>query len=131
MTSKIENKTEAAVEVIELQPDFKLAIALIMVGVTSIWLKPILGSIVTVIGLFLLVQTFRIRLCFSPKALDVYNGGNLIRSFPYQEWSNWRIFWQPLPILFYFREVNSIHFLPVLFDSQALLTCLEKYCPRI
>jgi hypothetical protein len=32
--------------------------------------------------------------------------------------------------LFYFREVNSIHFLPMLFDPNLLTQCLNTYCPR-
>lgn len=75
-------------------------------------------------------QTATIRLQFTENALDVYRSGTLIRRFPYQEWLNWRIFWSPVPILFYFREVKSIHFLPVLFDPKMLQTCLEQRCPR-
>ncbi|HBB34665.1 MAG TPA: DUF3119 domain-containing protein, partial [Cyanobacteria bacterium UBA9273] len=44
---------------------------------------------------------------------------------------NWRIFWPQLPILFYFKEIKSIHFLPILFDPKQLNTCLEQRCPRI
>ncbi|MFN8798331.1 MAG: DUF3119 family protein, partial [Pseudanabaena sp.] len=29
----------------------------------------------------------------------------------------------------YFKEIKSIHFLPVLFDVNILRTCLEKYIP--
>jgi hypothetical protein len=41
------------------------------------------------------------------------------------------IFWSPVPILFYFREVNSIHFLPMLFQSAALRTQLETRLPQL
>jgi hypothetical protein len=34
-----------------------------------------------------------------------------------------------VPILFYFKEINSIHFLPIIFDSATLRLCLEKYYP--
>ena len=54
----------------------------------------------------------------------------LIRSFPYSEWLNWEIFWSPVPVLFYFKEVNSIHFLPIIFDAKTLRSCLEQYYPR-
>jgi len=54
----------------------------------------------------------------SPKAPRYYCE-KLIRRFP-QEWQNWQIFWPGVPILFYFKEVKSIHFLPILFDPKTL-----------
>jgi len=90
-----------------------------------------LSLAVAVFGVFLLVQAVTLRLRFTETALDVYRGETLIRHFPYQDWQNWRIFWQPLPILFYFKEVKSIHFLPILFDPNTLQNCLEARCPRI
>ncbi len=62
-------------------------------------------------------------------ALDIYRSEQLIRQFPYADWQNWRIFWHRVPILFYFKEVKSIHFLPILFDPKMLETCLERHCP--
>lgn len=131
MTADVNTGTTANSETVELAPSFNVAIAVIFLGLSIGILSKIAGGVVLLLGLFLLLQTFRIRLQFTPTALDVYNRKNLIRSFPYAEWSNWRVFWQPIPILFYFREVNSIHFLPVLFDPKTLIDCLEKYCPRI
>ena len=32
----------------------------------------------------------------------------------------------PFPILLYFREVNGIHFVPVIFDGQGLRQQLEQ-----
>jgi hypothetical protein len=32
--------------------------------------------------------------------------------------------------LLYFKEVKSIHFLPIIFDSNTLKECLEKYCSK-
>ena len=131
MSTDITTPTQVETEIVELDPSFNLAIAFIGLGLTLVWISKVAGGVVTLLGLFLLVQTFRIYLKFSDTALAVYNGNRLIRSFPYKDWSNYRIFWQPVPILFYFREVNSIHFLPILFDPKTLATCLEKYCPRI
>ncbi|MEL6164336.1 MAG: DUF3119 family protein, partial [Cyanobacteria bacterium J06628_3] len=51
--------------------------------------------------------------------------------FPYSEWQNWRIFWNVIPLLFYFKEIKSIHFLPILFDPKTLKACLEERCPRV
>jgi hypothetical protein len=84
---------------------------------------------IAVFGLFLMLQAATLRLLFTPTDLDIYRGETLIRRFPYREWQNWQIFWSPLPILFYFKEVKSIHFLPILFDPKMLQTCLERYCP--
>ena len=79
-------------------------------------------------GLFLLVQTLTLTLRFTESALDVYRGNTVIRHFPYADWQHWEIFWDPIPVLFYFCEVNSIHFLPMLFNSSELRTCLETHC---
>jgi hypothetical protein len=76
----------------------------------------------------LLVQTLILTLRFTDSALEVYRGKTLIRHFPYAEWQHWEIFWQPVPILFYFREVNSIHFLPIIFSPSELRVCLETHC---
>jgi hypothetical protein len=101
-----------------------IAIPLLLV---NIWV----GCVVELFGLFLMFQTVTLRLQFTPTDLDVFRGDQLIRRFPYQEWQNWRIFWNGLPILFYFKEINSIHFLPILFDANRLKACLEERCPRI
>lgn len=103
-----------------------------MVGALPIMLLQIwVGLVIAVFGLFLIFQAITIRLLFRETTLDVYRSETLIRSFPYQDWQNWRIFWEAVPILFYFKEVKSIHFLPILFDPKQLKTCLEQRCPRI
>ncbi|MFZ9740116.1 MAG: DUF3119 family protein, partial [Prochlorotrichaceae cyanobacterium] len=86
--------------------------------------------VVSLFGLFLLYQAVSLRLRFTETALDIYRGETRIRTFPYKDWQNWQIFWLPVPILFYFREVNSIHFLPMLFEARKLQACLEKVVPR-
>jgi hypothetical protein len=90
----------------------------------NVWL----GALVGLFGLFLLVQTRMLRLRFTDSALDIYRGDTLIRHFPYAEWQHWEIFWEPVPVLFYFREVNSIHFLPIIFGPSELRACLETHC---
>ena len=115
---------------IELSPNFTIPICLIFIavglGFVSFWL----GGAIAILGLFLTIQTFLIRLQFTPDALKVMRSGKVIRSFPYSEWLNWEIFWSPVPILFYFKEVNSIHFLPIIFDAKTLRNCLEQHYPR-
>lgn len=113
---------------IELKPSYTLPLVLTLAALPVLLIQPWLSLAIAVFGLFLLFQAATIRLKFTETALDVYRSETLIRQFPYQDWQNWRIFWQPVPILFYFKEVKSIHFLPILFDPKMLQTCLEQRC---
>ncbi len=127
MTTNIEAKNPT--EVVELSPSYKIPLFL-MVGACALALISLwLAGVCALLGLFLTIQTILIRLQFTDEALNVLRSGKVILSFPYNEWLNWEIFWSPIPILFYFREVNSIHFLPIIFDSKTLLDCLNKYHP--
>lgn len=116
---------------VELQPSYNIPIVLIIAAVPILLVQLWVGVVIGLLGLFLLLQTVTIRLQFTPTDLDIYRGKKLLRRFPYSEWQNWRIFWNIIPILFYFKEVNSIHFLPILFDPKTLQSCLESRCPRI
>ena len=80
-------------------------------------------------AVFLLLQATILRLRFSPDALLVLRSGEEIRRFPYDNWLAWRLFVPALPVLFYFREQNSPHLLPVLFDATALRGELERRVP--
>ena len=123
--------TPAATDSIELTPSYAIPIALVILAIPLIWVQPWVSGLVALFGLFLAIQAATIRLQFTVTALDVYRKGQRIRRFPYQEWQNWRIFWMNLPVLFYFKEIKSIHFLPVLFDAKMLKLCLEQRCPRV
>lgn len=115
---------------VTLTPNYNIPIIIIISGIAlTLWLW-IIGLIVTIFGVFLLIQANLIKLTFTPTALDVYRGEKKIKTFPYSEWENWVIFWQPVPILLYFKEVKSIHFLPIIFDANTLIECLEKYCSQ-
>jgi hypothetical protein len=119
-------------ETITLKPSYNIPIILIVAAIgLTIGVNWGVGLPIGVFGLFLLLQCVLLKLQFTATALDVYRRETLIRSFPYAEWSNWEIFWAPVPILFYFREVKSIHFLPIIFDPTMLRLCLEQRCPRI
>lgn len=118
-------------DMIELPPSYILPAVIILGGISVVFLQKWLGLAIALFGLFLLVQTATIRLQFSTTALDVYRSGKLIRNFPYQDWLNWEIFWPGVPILFYFREVKSIHFLPMLFNATMLRSCLEQRCGNL
>jgi hypothetical protein len=93
-------------------------------AIAQLWV----GVAVGLFGVFLLVQTLTLTLRFTDSALEVYRGETLIRHFPYSEWQHWEIFWEPVPVLFYFREVNSIHFLPIIFSPRELRACLDTHC---
>ncbi|HEY9737415.1 MAG TPA: DUF3119 family protein [Trichocoleus sp.] len=122
--------SEPSPEYTELTPNFRLPLGLVVLGAALFWLQPWVGGAIALLGLFLIVQTVMLRLRFSATALEIYRGTQQIRQFPYSDWLNWEIFWQPVPILFYFKEVNSIHFLPIIFSPQQLRTSLEQHCPR-
>jgi hypothetical protein len=115
---------------VELQPSYNIPVVLVIVAIPFLLVVPVLGALMALFGLFLMFQAVTLRLQFTPTAMDIYRGEKLIRRFPYQEWQNWRVFWNGFPILFYFKEINSIHFLPILFDPNILKTCLEQRCPR-
>jgi Protein of unknown function (DUF3119) len=114
---------------IELKPNYTIPAIIVTIAIPIAAIQLWVGIVVGIFGLFLTIQTAIIKLKFTTTALEVYRGSKLIRTFPYQDWETWQIFWQPVPILFYFKEVNSIHFLPIIFDPQVLRTCLEYYYP--
>lgn len=112
----------------ELPRSYRIPLAVIGLAMPLALIKLWLGVVVGLFGLFLLVQTLTLTLRFTDSALDVYRRDTVIRHFPYADWQHWEIFWDPVPVLFYFREVNSIHFLPMLFSPSELRTCLETHC---
>lgn len=115
---------------VELKPSYRVPLGLLAIALPLGYGSWILGIACGLLGLLLLFQAKTIRFCFNPTAFELYRGSTCFRSFPYENWSNWRIFWPSVPILFYFREINSIHFLPIVFDPVALQACLEERCPR-
>lgn len=121
----------ASAETIVLSPSYNLPIAIVFLAVPLFFVQVWVSVAIALFGFFLLVQAATLRLSFTETALDIERGQTLIRRFPYQDWQNWRIFWSPVPILFYFKEVNSIHSLPILFDPKALQACLDARCPRL
>jgi hypothetical protein len=91
----------------------------------------VLALVISGFGLFLVLQTALLRLEFSADALLVWRQDTLLRRFPYDSWLSWRLFWPALPVLFYFREERSIHFLPVLFNPGTLRQQLELHLPQL
>lgn len=124
--------TSNSTSTVELKPSYNIPIVLIIGSIPLLIIRqPLAGGIIGLFGLFLMYQAVTLRLQFTATDLDLVRGDNLLRRFPYSEWQNWRIFWNVIPILFYFKEIKSIHFLPILFDPKTLKTCLEERCPRV
>ena len=121
--------TSEAKQSIELAPSYKIPLVLIIAALPLAFVQKWVSLAIAILGVFLLIQTLTIRLRFTDTALEVYRSEKLLRNFPYQDWLNWEIFWSPIPILFYFREIKSIHFLPIIFDPKMSRTCLENNCP--
>ena len=95
----------------------------------SLWPLPLSPWPTLVVGLFsvfLLVQTYILKLEFNEDDLVVWRGQEELRRFPFSEWMSWRLFAPWLPGLFYFRETKSIHFLPILFNRKELQEQLEQ-----
>lgn len=116
-------------ETVQLAPSYAIPIVMMLTAIPLFFLNAWVGGAIALFALFLLIQTATLRLYFTETALDIYRGESLLRQFPYADWQNWQIFWFNVPVLFYFKEVKSIHFLPILFDAKMLRTCLEQRCP--
>jgi hypothetical protein len=110
-----------------LAPRPWVPLGVVGLGLAAVLLNRWAGLAVVLFGLFLLLQSQLLRLQFSADALLVWRGSSLLRRFPYSEWLGWRLFWGPVPVLFYFREQRSIHLLPVLFDASNLRQQLELH----
>lgn len=112
---------------VTLRPDPRLPILVVALGAAllPLPLRPWPTLVVALFGLFLLIQTASLRLEFEQRALIVWQNGRELRRFPYDQWLAWRLFAPWLPGLFYFRETQSIHFLPILFSPGELREQLE------
>jgi hypothetical protein len=117
---------------VTLEPRYWVPMGVTLLGPASLLSAPLWGGArwlclaLVLFGGFLLLQARLLRLRFTGDALLVLRLDQEIRRFPYSEWSGWRLFWPPLPVLFYFREIRSIHLLPVLFDAAELRSQLEQ-----
>ena len=111
-----------------ISPSPRLALLILLLS-ASLWPLPLSPWPTLVVGLFsvfLLVQTYILKLEFSEDDLVVWRGQEELRRFPFSEWMSWRLFAPWLPGLFYFRETKSIHFLPILFNRKELQEQLEQ-----
>lgn len=115
-----------AAETVALAPDLRLPLVILLLGILLCLLNLVAGGAVALLGLVLFFQSVRLRLVFGPDALELHNGAVVLRRFPYKNWRNWRLFWTSFPVLLYFREVNGIHFVPVIMDGKGLRQQLEQ-----
>lgn len=115
-----------AAETVVLAPGLRLPLSILLLGILLCLVNLVAGGAMALLGLILLFQSFRLRLVFGPDALELHNGSVVLRRFPYKNWRSWSLFWKPFPILLFFREVNGIHFVPVIVDGQELLQQLEQ-----
>ena len=120
------DKTDAMI----LSPSFRLPLGLGAIAIALYWVSLWFAIPIGLLALFLAIQAATLRIHFSPVSLELYRGEKQLRYFPYDQWSHWEIFFGPVPILFYFKEIRSIHFLPILFNPGQLKTALEQYCPK-
>ena len=122
---------------VRLSPRFWVPLGVIVLAGLGLLARPLwpevvwLCLLVALLGLFLTLQTALLRLEFSDEALVVWRSSSEIRRFPYREWISWTLFWTPLPVIFYFREQNSPHLLPVLFDASVLREQLQQRLSRL
>ena len=112
---------------VTLRPDPRLPLLVVALGAAllPLPLHPWPTLVVALFGVFLLIQTASLRMEFEQRALIVWQNGRELRRFPYDQWLAWRLFAPWLPGLFYFRETQSIHFLPILFSPGELREQLE------
>lgn len=107
-----------------------LSLAVVVLGILATqWLLGV-GVALIIFGLFLGFQTATVRIAFAGEDFEVWQYGRRVVAFPYREWVKWQLFWPSVPILFYFREVYSPHFIPMLFCHRSLLENLDKFIPR-
>nr|YP_002048723.1 hypothetical protein PCC_0054 [Paulinella chromatophora]ACB42513.1 hypothetical protein PCC_0054 [Paulinella chromatophora] len=119
-------------DVMNLSSHFGIAIGILGIGIIMLalnnfwnWIE-LPGYLVLAFGLFLIVQSSLLTVKLNSNSFAVYRKHNLLRQFPYEHWIHWRLFWPSLPILFYFRERKSIHFLPTIFDVKILRSKLDQ-----
>ena len=117
---------DAKTVMISPSPRLPLVILLLSAALLPLPLRPLPTLVVSLFSVFLLVQTYSLKLEFSEADLVVWRGQQELRRFPYSEWMSWRLFAPWLPGLFYFRETKSIHFLPILFKPKELREQLEQ-----
>jgi hypothetical protein len=112
---------------VTLKPDVRLPLLVVALGLAllPLPLSPWPTLVVDAVRPVLADPERQPALEFKEDALIVWQNGRELRRFPYDQWLSWRLFAPGLPGLFYFRETQSIHFLPILFSPKELREQLE------
>jgi|TARA_B100001964_G_scaffold54527_1_gene61703 hypothetical protein len=126
MSSTPENQADQIHSVI-LTPSFRLPLLVYVLGLVMLPLPfhPWLTMVVCGIGVFLLLQAYLLRLELTDKDLVIWRSGQELRRFPFANWLAWRMILPGMPGILFFREVNSPHLVPILFDPVMLLDQLR------
>ncbi len=126
MPNNIQTKADLSQSVI-LNPSHRLPLLITSVGFASIAipLNNLPSILISAFGLFLLLQSFILKVEFTPTDLVIKQFGKELRRFPFENWLAWRLLLPWLPGLLYFREKASPHLLPILFDPLTLREQLE------
>ena len=105
-----------------LSASYRLPLLIIIIGIPFLLIpfNPWPTIIISSFGLFLLLQSFTLRLKFTKNDLIVIQLGRELRRFPFDKWIAWRILLPQLPGLLHFREEASPHLLPILFEPKSL-----------
>ncbi len=101
-------------------PRLPLTIVLLGLFLLPLPLSPWPTVVISGFGLALLFQAFTLRLEFTKTDMIVWQLDRELRRFPFKDWLAWRIFLPWLPGILYFREIQSPHLLPILFDLEQL-----------
>ena len=116
-------------ESVILSPSYRLPLVIILIGIPFLLIpftfSPWPTILISSFGLFLLLQSFTLRLKFTKNDLIVMQLGRELRRFPFDKWIAWRILLPQLPGFLYFREEASPHLLPILFEPKSLETQLR------
>lgn len=137
-----EGALDLSTDAVVVRPDQRLAAAFTFLGgfltyEGTSW--TVLGLPLLVFGLFMYLQTVRVRFVFGPTKLNVamraLGSGELsfVRGWAYSQIAVWDIYPSPaFPILAYFRERESyagrgsVHFFPILADGGQLRGLFEE-----
>ena len=122
--SSTKNDQPGIAKTIVLDSDHRLPIFIFLSGLVFLLVPlpffPWPTILISSFGFFLLIQSFTLKLKFTPEDLIVLQLGKELRKFPLKNWLSWRLFLPGLPGIFYFREKASPHLLPILFNPETL-----------
>ncbi len=106
--------------ILDQNPRLPLLIAALSITLIPLPFHPWPTITIGVFSIFLLIQSFTLKIEFTQEDFIVWQLGKELRRFPFKDWLAWRLFFPNLPGILYFREKASPHLLPILFDAKQL-----------